>query len=188
MNNTVANLLQELEATRNQFWNITPEVGQFLRDLIIKHNLQTVLEIGTSNGYSALHLASALTQTGGHLYTIESNFKKRFPLAQENIKKSGLTNITLILGHAPEAIPAMPEKFDLAFFDATKKEHLKYFHALENRINPGGYIVTDNIHSHPEALAPFIETITQNPHWQTEEIALGTGLLLAQLSGNVQKG
>ncbi len=180
MNNEINQLLKDLEKTRQTFWNITPEVGEFLANLIIEHNFQTVLEIGTSNGYSALHLARALTKTGGHLYTIESNLKKRFPLAQETFAKSGLTNITLILGHAPEAIPKTPEKFDLAFFDATKKEHLKYFQTLENRINKGGYIITDNIHSHPEALAPFIETIKKTPNWQTTELPLGTGLLLAK--------
>lgn len=178
----IKTLLKELEKTRADFWNITPEVGEFLANLIIEKNFQTVLEIGTSNGYSALHLGQALTKTGGHLYTIESNFKKRFPLAQSNITKSGLTNITLILGHAPEAIPKQPEKFNMAFFDATKAEHLHYFQNLKNRITPGGLIITDNLHSHPEALKPFVETIKQTPHWQTAELPLGTGLLLAEYS------
>lgn len=180
MNESVKQLLQELEKTREQFWNITPEVGQFLYDLMIENKYQTALEIGTSNGYSAIWLASALEQNGGHLYTIESNFKKRYPLAQENFQKSGLTNIHSILGHAPEAIPTEPKKFDFAFFDATKHEHLDYFQELKSRINPGGTIITDNIDSHRQELQSYIDTVKKEPGWQTTENSLGTGLLISQ--------
>lgn len=180
MNKQLQDLFAELETTQKQFWNISKEVGLFLQDLIIQNNLKTVLEIGTSNGYSGLHLASALQKTNGHLYTIESNFKKRYPLAQANFQKSGLTNISLILGHAPEAIPEQPTNFDLAFFDATKCEHLLYYNALKDRISPSGFIITDNYLSHHQELQSFAEAIKNDPQWTTEESSLGTGLLIAQ--------
>ena len=78
-------LLRKLEKTRETYWNITRETGFFLQDLILTRQYKDALEIGTSNGYSALHLGQALKKTGGQLWTIESNYKKRFPLAQANI-------------------------------------------------------------------------------------------------------
>jgi len=183
MNKNLQLLLRELEKTRETYWNITPEVGQFLNDFIRKHNYKTVLEIGTSNGYSGLWLAEALSHNGGTLYTIESNAKKRFPLGQATFAASGLTNIKQILGHAPEAIPTEPENFDLAFFDATKHEHLEYFQAISQRIRPGGAIITDNIDSHRKELESYIQSVQDTPGWTSSENPLGTGLLISIKTG-----
>lgn len=179
MNKKILSLLTTLEKTRTEYWNITRETGLFIQALILDRKYKTAIEIGTSNGYSALHLASALSQNKGHLYTIESNAKKRFPLAQKTIKESGLKNITLILGHAPEAISKTPQKFDLAFFDATKCEHLSYFKALAPRIKKGGMIITDNINSHKKELADYLRHAKSQKDWISEEVAIGTGLLIS---------
>ena len=172
-------LLRKLEKTRETYWNITRETGFFLQDLILTRQYKDALEIGTSNGYSALHLGQALKKTGGQLWTIESNYKKRFPLAQANIKESKLKNVHLVLGHAPEDIPKTPRKFDFAFFDATKKEHLSFFKSLAPRINKGGLIVTDNLDSHRQELTPYLKHIKKLPNWHSEEVHIGTGLLLS---------
>lgn len=182
MNKQVLNILHELAATREQFWNISPEVGKFLNLLIRGEKFQNVLEIGTSNGYSGLWLAEALSHAGGTLYTIESNAKKRYPLAEANFARSGLTNIHLILGHAPEVIPSQPQEFDLAFFDATKCEHQLYFNALKNRIKPGGLIITDNAVSHSADLAEYFAIVEKEPNWQSQLLNLGTGLFISQKS------
>ena len=39
--------LRELEATKNDFWNISRETGDFIEFLIKVSNAQNVLEIGT---------------------------------------------------------------------------------------------------------------------------------------------
>ena len=137
-------ILKELEKSRENFWNITPDVGAFLFTLIKERNYKIGLEIGTSNGYSGIWLSKALEEQGGHLYTIESH-AQRFQMAEENFKKAKIKNITQIKGHAPEAIPKKPKMLDFAFFDATKYEHIKYFEILESRIKKGGMIITDNI-------------------------------------------
>lgn len=188
MNSKIQNLLKELALTRETFWNIHEEVGKFLNLLIISQKYKTVLEIGTSNGYSGIWLAEALSQAAKtckstqkpHLYTIESNFKKRFSLATENFKKSGLSKyITQILGHAPEVIPKTPKKFDLAFFDATKYEHILYWNALKTRINKGGTIIADNVTSHKDALKDFTKEVQKDTAFTTVILPLGTGLLIA---------
>lgn len=173
-------VLENLEKTREEFWNIPREVAEFLFLLILDRGYKTVLEIGTSNGYSGIWLAEALRNVNGKLYTIESNYKKRFPLSQANFQEAGVTEyIEQILGHAPEDIPTEPKTFDLAFFDATKKEHLKFFNALKSRINPGGVIISDNIISHQEAMKPYIDAAHAEPGWHSEILNLGQGIMLS---------
>ncbi len=180
MEDSLNSLLLEMEKTRETYWNISREVGEFLSKFIRDNNYKTVLEIGTSTGYSGIWLAKGLCETAGRLYTIESHKKERYQIAQENFKKSGLKNITSILGHAPEDLPLEPKFFDMAFFDATKNEHLSYFLSLKDRINPGGAIITDNIDSHRKELADYIAAIEGTPGWESEEIKLGTGLLVSR--------
>jgi len=180
MNKKILSVLAELEKTRTKFWNISPETGLFLNQLIRFQKIKTILEIGTSNGYSGIWLAEALMETGGHLHTIESNFKKRFDLGTSNFKKAGVSDvITQIKGHAPEAIPSTPKTLDLAFFDATKHEHLEYFHVLENRINKNGMIITDNAISHKKELAPYTKHLQKQKNWSSKLLGVGTGLFIS---------
>jgi len=180
MNKSLLSLFAELEKTRKEFWNIPREVGIFLNQLIKTRNYKNCLEVGTSNGYSALWIAEALASTGGHLYTVESNKKKRFPLAQQNIKKSGLNKyITQILGHAPEAIPATPRKFDFAFFDATKYEHIDYLKSIAPRIKKGGTIITDNILSHKKDLTAYVKEVQKQKNWESVILPIGTGIMVS---------
>lgn len=182
MKKQISKLLKTLEKTSGTYWNIPRATGQFLNLLIKNQNYKTVLEIGTSNGYSGIWLAEALSQTGGHLYTMESNKKIRFYLAQKNFQKSGLKNITQILGHAPEDLPQTPKNFDLIFLDATKEEYLSHFEALKNRVNKRGMILADNLNSHRTTLSAFVEAAKNEPGWKTFELNLGTGLLLSTLT------
>ena len=105
---------------------------------------------------------------------MESN-RERFFLAEKTFEKSGLKNITQILGHAPEAIPHSSKKFDLIFLDATKYEHPLYLKALLPRLKKGGMIITDNATSHKSELKEFFaKTKKLNPIL----LPLGHGLLV----------
>ena len=70
-------VLEELEATQKEFWNVARETGNFLNMLIKMNRVQNALEIGTSNGYSGIWLALGLRKTGGHLTTIEFYEKRQ---------------------------------------------------------------------------------------------------------------
>ncbi len=180
MNQKTKSLLKALEQTSGLYWNIPRETGQFLNLLIKECKYKTVLEIGTSNGYSGIWLAEALKSTKGRLYTIESHKKARYYLAQKNFKESELSKcITQILGHAPQIIPPTPRYFDMAFFDATKEEYLSYFNAIKNRIKKGGVIAADNVCSHRNQLQDFLKKIKSDKNWLSFELPLGGGLLLS---------
>lgn len=180
MKKSIANLLKTLEKTRGNYWNISKDLGNFLNILINTRQFKNVLEIGTSNGYSGIWMAEALSKTGGHLWTIESHKKERFLLGFNNFKKAGLLNwITHLSGHAPEAIPLSPKFFDMVFLDATKMEYIQYFNVIKNRVKKNGLIVADNINSHKKALAAYVKAVRSNKNWHSEKLEIGSGVLLS---------
>lgn len=104
---------------------------------------ETILEIGTFTGYSAICLARGL-QSGGKLITIEIDDELE-NLAARFIKKAGLENtIEQRIGPALEIIPKLSGPFDLVFIDAHKPEYSAYYEAVFDKIKTGGYIIADN--------------------------------------------
>lgn len=179
MNEITKQTLKELEKTSEQFWNISPISANFLNMLIKISDAKSVLEIGTSNGYSAIWLAKALKFTGGKLTTIEF-WDNRQNMAIENFKKCEVDDIiTTKLGSAMEILPLLEEEFDFVFIDANKGEYVKYFNLIHPKLKKGGIIAADNITSHPEKVAPFVQKITNHPDYQSEILDLPAGLLLA---------
>jgi len=180
MHKKIKLLLNELNETRNLFWNISPETGFFLNQLVRIRKPKNVLEIGTSNGVSGIYIAEALSHNAGHLYTIESHKKLRFNLATKNFATSGLTPyITQILGHAPEVIPSTPRTFDIIFLDATKYEHTDYLKSILPRTKKGSIIITDNALSHKKELAPYFKEINRLKNFETHLLPIGSGLLVS---------
>ena len=175
-------LLEELEQTQHDFWNIARSSANFLNMLVKISGAKNVVEVGTSNGYSGIWLAKALKTNGGHLTTIEY-YEKRITLAQEHFKKMGVNDIiTILKGSACEVLEELcaDENFeiDFAFIDANKGEYIKYFDIINPKLKKGGIITADNITSHPEKVAPFVEKIKADPNYQVEILDLPAGMLI----------
>lgn len=58
--NTTQEILKSLELTQKEFWNISRTTAEFMYNLIVDGNIQSVIEVGTSNGYSGIWLGKAL--------------------------------------------------------------------------------------------------------------------------------
>lgn len=176
----------EEEDAAESVWIVGPETGRMLHWLVRVLAPETILEIGTSVGYSALWMASALEQNQkGQLWTVESH-AERYARAQKNIDEAGLRGrIHSVKGHAPEIFQTeecFPKKVDLAFFDATKMEHAAYFEAIYPRLKKGGFLVVDNVLSHREGeMEAFITALHQDPRLKVVEISVGDGLLIARI-------
>lgn len=173
-------VMNELEKTQRDFWNIPRKTGVLLNMFIKMMNAKNVLEIGTSNGYSGLWLSKALLETGGHLTTIEF-YEKRQSIAIENFKKCGVLDIiTPIQGSACEIIKNFSEdiKFDFVFIDASKREYVDYFRLVKPHLTQKCMIAADNIISHAEKVQTFVDAIDADKEFQYEIIELPGGLLL----------
>lgn len=107
-------------------------------------NPNSVLEIGTYTGYSALSLAEGM-QKNGQLHTIDVN-EELVDFQRKYFDKSGYGNqIHQHLGSAINIIPTLDAKFDLVFIDADKPNYVNYFNIIIDKMNPGGIILSDNV-------------------------------------------
>lgn len=175
------NVLSELEKTQKEFWNIPRKTGVLLNTFIKMMNAKSVLEIGTSNGYSGIWLAKALKETGGRLITIEF-YDKRQSVAIENFKKCGVNDIIRPLqGSAIEIIKGFDEseKFDFVFIDANKREYVEYFNLIKPHLTQKAMIVADNIISHAEKVQTFVDAIDADDEFQYEIVEVPGGILAA---------
>ena len=182
MKEDIRMLKKELESTQDQFWNIDKDAGELLQSLVFIHRPKQLLEIGTSNGYSAILMAEVASQYGGHITTIEY-FEKRIELAQENITKAGLSDsISILQGDALEVLQTLEQRIDFAFIDANKKQYGKYLEHCLRLTNPGALIVADNTISHRNKLDDFFTAIQTNKSIDVLEVEIGTGLVITSTS------
>ncbi len=117
--------------------------GQVLSMLSKMIRPKNILELGTFTGYSAICLAKGLPK-GGMLITIEIDDELEM-LAGKYFKKAGIEEkIEQRIGSAIDIIPTLNESFDLVFIDADKREYVKYFELLIEKMKSGSYLIADN--------------------------------------------
>jgi predicted O-methyltransferase YrrM len=133
-----------------------------------------VVEIGTSNGYSAIWMLLALRRTGGKLTTFEIN-EERASLARENFKRAGVEKlVTIVMGDAHETVKRLEGPIDMVFLDADKRGYIDYLEKLLPLVRPGGLIVAHIIT--PRMADPrYIEAITTNPKLESLLLHRHTG-------------
>ena len=160
--------------------NITRDTGEFLAVLVRVTLARRILEIGTSNGYSTLWLASAARDIGGTVTTVEhSNFK--VDLAAENFLRSGLApfivqlhdDASQVLSHQGDAA------FDMIFLDSERLEYPSFWPDIKRVLRPGGLLIADNAITHPGEIAPFIALVKADAEFITCLVPVGNGEFLA---------
>lgn len=141
-------VLNETYATHGHAHMISGHVqGKFLQMISRMIRPLKVLEIGTFTGFSALCLAAGL-QPGGKLHTIEMR-EDDAKTAQQYFDQSVFKgSIQLHIGDAKAIISAMNEPWDLIFIDADKLSYIDYYELTLPALNPGGYIIADNVLFH----------------------------------------
>lgn len=161
-------LLRELEAMRYRFSNIPRTDGKFLNMLVKLSRSKRVLEVGTSNGYSAIWLSLALEETDGHLTTIEID-PERVKMAKENLKRAELHHrITFLEGDAHKIVPTLEGPFDFVFLDADKgREHDYFSYLYPGKLSPGAIIAVHNAIRMRRAMARYLEMIEEHPEFDT---------------------
>lgn len=146
--------------------SVPMEDGRLLRLLTETMGAKNVVEIGTSNGYSALWLCLGLRTTGGKLTTFEID-PYRASLARENFKRAGVDKlVTLVEGDAHKEVTRLKEPIDILFIDADKQGYLDYLNKLLPLVRPGGLIVAHNMRAQSPDPA-YIKAITTNPSLET---------------------
>lgn len=105
---------------------------------------QTILEIGTFTGYSALCLAEGLKENG-KIITIDINEELEDVVTDFFNQSQYRHMIDYRIGNALDIIPGLNEMFDMVFIDADKENYLNYYDLTMEKLNPGGIIIADNV-------------------------------------------
>jgi len=159
--------------------SLHPDAAQFLSLLAKAVHAQDILEIGTSVGFSTVHLALAASETGGHVTTLEL-LPAKYEAAQANFARGGLSSyVTQHLGDALQLLPTLPGPWDLIFLDPEKELYVDAWNLFKDSVRPGGIVVADNLLSHAEDLQGYQEGIRADSRYETVTVPIGLGLELS---------
>ncbi len=194
MDEALRQLLAELLATGREhdgqeaihaqrLLNLEADTAQLLAILVQNGRRTRVLEIGTSNGYSAIWLAWALRPHGGHLASIERDGAKQAD-ADANLRCAGLREVVnLHQGDATDVVAALSGPFDCVFFDADRRSAPEQLRLLLPKLTPDALLLCDNVHSHPTEVAEYLALVDVLPEFQHVIVPVGKGLSIAYRRG-----
>ncbi|MDI3521060.1 MAG: caffeoyl-CoA O-methyltransferase [Anaerophaga sp.] len=170
-----------------------PVQGQLLTMLCRMIRPKTVLEIGTFTGYSAICIARGI-EKDAVLHTIERDDELE-SFIRHYIRKAALENkIVLHIGDALDKINNLNVTFDLVFIDGDKREYPAYYQAVMKKMNPGSYILADNIlwngkvvdadlknDDYTRGIIDFNEMVKNDPRTEQVIIPIRDGLMLIRV-------
>jgi len=168
---------------------------------IVGHLLKpnTILEIGTAIGYSAICFTDFL-RDNGTIETIELDVDTAL-IARQNIKKINLCDkIKVIVGEGSDVLKNIDKKYDMIFIDAAKGQYETFFDLCAGMVNVGGVIISDNIlyrgmvakgdvipkrKKHlVNKLRQYIERVIEDKRFDNSILSIGDGVLLSYRKEN----
>ncbi|HSL96932.1 MAG TPA: class I SAM-dependent methyltransferase [Candidatus Deferrimicrobiaceae bacterium] len=158
---------------------ITPETGQFLLTLALAIRARTIVEVGTSGGYSGLWLALAARESGGRLTTFDVDPAK-VALARAAFADAGLAEVVESRNEdGVAALGTFGGTVDLVFLDAEKDLYEAALEPAIGALRPGGLLVADNLTTHPEELGRFRDRALSDERLVGLVVPIGKGELVA---------
>ena len=153
---------------------------------------QSILEIGTYTGYSALSLAEGLHENGV-LHTIDRN-EELYDFQRKYFNRSAYAKqIIQHIGDAQHIIPQLETNFDLVFIDADKSSYSLYFDLIIDQLDSGGLILSDNVlwsgkvvealdpkDKDTKALQDYNKKLKEDPRVETIVLPIRDGLTLSR--------
>lgn len=162
----------------------------YLISFIKKHDIKSVLEVGTAIGYSTILIKEVVN----NITSIERD-EERYNIAVKNVELSNLNNITLIKADALDI--TITDKFDLIFIDAAKGKNKEFLDKFKSNLNENGYIIIDNMDFHGlvgksmtiekrrlrslvKKIENFIKYMEEQTEFKVTKIDKGDGLYLLE--------
>jgi predicted O-methyltransferase YrrM len=164
---------------RRRLLNLEPDTAHFLSMLVRSSQRKRLLEIGTSNGYSTIWLAWAARDTGGQVISIDREAARQ-EQAAANLRQAGLRDLVeLQCGDATELVAQLSGPFDFVFFDADRFSAPAQLALLMPKLTEDVVICADNVHSHPEEIAGYLQAVAALSEFDHIIIPVGKGLSVA---------
>lgn len=166
---------------RNKRLNLEAPTARLLQLLLLSGRRRRVLEIGTSNGFSAIWIAGALRRIPGAqpLISIERH-PDRAATARHNLAQAGLDSwVDIRVGEATPIVAGLSGPFDAVFFDADRITAPDQLSLLLPRLEPDVLLLADNALSHPQEIAAYLEAVSRLPGFVSTIVPVGKGLHIA---------
>lgn len=174
---------------------IMDDTLEVVSKILTEQKPNSILEIGTAVGYSAICFSEYL-QENGIIDTIERDLD-RVKEARENIKRAEVEDkIHIYEGDAVEILPTFEGKYDIVFIDAAKGKYPFFLAQALRLLNENGVIIADNVlykgyvmsdyNKHKQRTAvrnlrEYIAEISNNPKLKTEILEVGDGLAISKM-------
>ncbi|GAA4406495.1 O-methyltransferase [Tsukamurella soli] len=163
----------------NRYRNLEPDSAALLALLVRACGAQSLLELGTSNGYSTLWLADAARDTGGCLVTVDSD-GERSGQARDTLTRVGLAQLVdLRIADAAQVLAESSDgQWDFILLDAERPAYAGYWADLVRALRVGGLLAVDNVLSHAEQVGAFRAVVASDPRVEEAVVPTGAGVLL----------
>ncbi|MFT8717106.1 O-methyltransferase [Gluconobacter potus] len=160
-----------------RFLAVGRRTGQLISILARVLDKPTILELGTSYGYSTIWLAEAARTAGGRLVTIELEPHK-IAFARDMAERAGLADyVDFRHGDALDLIGQMDDGIDFVLMDLWKDLYVPCLEAVLPKLNPGAIIVADNMRvPGGEDARKYQQAVRAIPHMLSVPLLVGTGL------------
>jgi caffeoyl-CoA O-methyltransferase len=171
----ILSVLDEMRKSGKTYLSVPVSDGRVLRLLTEAVGAKTVVEIGTSTGYSGLWFCLALQKTGGKLTTFEID-SGRAATARKHFEQAGVAQlVNVIEGDAHAKLAGLKGPIDLAFIDADKEGYVDYLNKVLPLLRPGGLILAHNT-TMAVVKEGYIKQVLANPDLETIFYNDGGGL------------
>jgi catechol O-methyltransferase len=129
-----------------------------------------VLELGCYCGYSAILMASRLSE-GGHLTSIEINASS-VRAARQIIRFAGMSSrVTVLHGASGDVLPTLDRPFHFVFLDHWKDRYLDDLRAIEQGglLAPNGTVFADNV-GEVFGMSKYLDYVRTSPRYTSRHI------------------
>ncbi len=166
---------------------IGADTGRFLNILIKTARPRTIVEVGTSYGYSTIWLAEAAAAVGGHLVSLEIS-EAKIAYAREKLAMAGLSScVDFVTGDALHNLEAMDGPIDFALIDLWKELYIPSFDRIYPRLAEGALVAADNVcfpPRHAAEMKTYIAFVRAHPGIDSVTVPVGSGLELSRFTRN----
>jgi caffeoyl-CoA O-methyltransferase len=158
---------------------IPPETGRFIALWAAASPKGSIIEIGTSAGYSTLWLALACRATGRTLTTFEILADKA-RLARETFEQAEVLDVVNFVESDFFQHDMEIGEVGFCFLDAEKEVYSACYEEIVPKLVPGAILIADNAISHQADLQPMLERALADPSVDALIVPIGTGELVCR--------
>jgi predicted O-methyltransferase YrrM len=163
--------------------SVGPATGQLLNILAKSIQAKTIVELGTSYGYSTVWLAEAARANDGKLISLDkADYKQAY--AKERIARAGLTGyVEFRLGDALETLRSLKGPFDFVLVDLWKELYVPCLELFYPELAPGAFIAADNMiypDVYRESAVEYRKRVRSKPKIDSVLLPVGSGVELSR--------